>query len=149
MLTQADSKQHYFETAAEHEISSANIYTIILTFSYDFIALTVLSFDTKQNKNIRQGTDCLVFLLPSSLTQRRTVLNKQTSVKTSYPGTPCNPPCRTGSAFDNMYTLFKFNHSKSEIADMTSILSHQGRLSFKCKQSKVLEAVGQLGCSVH
>ena len=39
-----------------------NIYTIILTFSYDFIALTVLSFDTKQNKNIIQGTDCLVLI---------------------------------------------------------------------------------------
>ena len=50
MLTQADSKQHYFETAVEHEISSSNIYTIILKFSYDFIALTVLSFDMKQNK---------------------------------------------------------------------------------------------------
>ena len=62
MLTQADSKQHYFETAVEHEISSSNIYTIILKFSYDFTALIVLSFDTKQNKNIRQGTDCLVLI---------------------------------------------------------------------------------------
>ena len=62
MLTQADSKQHYFETAVEHEISSSNVYTIILKFSYDFIALTVLSFDTKQNKNIRQGTACLVLI---------------------------------------------------------------------------------------
>ena len=42
MLIQADSKQHDFETAMEHEISSSNIYNIILKFSYDFIALTVL-----------------------------------------------------------------------------------------------------------
>ena len=62
MLTQADSKQHYFETAVEHQISSSNIYTIILKCSYDFIALTVLSFDTKQNKNVRRGTDCLVLI---------------------------------------------------------------------------------------
>ena len=62
MLTQADSKQHYFETAVEHEISSPNIDTIILKFSYYFIALTVLSSDRKQNKNIRQGTDCLVLI---------------------------------------------------------------------------------------
>ena len=75
MFTQADSKQHYFETAVEHEISSSNICSIILKFSYDFIALTALSFDTQQNKNIRKGTDCLVLI-----TQRRTVLNKQTSV---------------------------------------------------------------------
>ena len=136
MLTQVDSKQRYFETVMECEISSANIYIIILTFSYDFIALTVLSFDTKQ-KN-RQGTDCLVFHYPGLLTQRGMVLNKQTSVKISYPGTSCNPPCQTGSAFDNVYTLFEFNHSEAEIIDMTSILSHQGQLSFKCKQSKVL-----------
>ena len=62
MMIQADSKQHYFETAVEHEISSSNIYTIILKFSYDFIALTILSFDTKQNKNIRQGTDFLILI---------------------------------------------------------------------------------------
>ena len=62
MLTQADSKQHYFETAVEHEISSSNVFTIILKFSYDFIDPTVLSFDTKQNKNIRQGADCLVLI---------------------------------------------------------------------------------------
>ena len=64
MLTQADSKQRYFDTAVEHEISSSNIDTIILKFVYDFIAITytVLSFDTKQNKNIRQGTDCLVLI---------------------------------------------------------------------------------------
>ena len=62
MLTQANSKQHYFETAVGHEISSSNIYTIVLKFSYDFIALAVLSFDTKQNKNIRQGIDCLVLI---------------------------------------------------------------------------------------
>ena len=62
MLTQADRKQHYFETAVEPEISSSNIYTIILKFSYDFRALTIVSFDTKQNKNIRQETDCLVLI---------------------------------------------------------------------------------------
>ena len=62
MLTQADHKQHYFERAVEPEISSSDIYTIILKFSYDFIALTVLRFDTKQNKNISQGRDCLVLI---------------------------------------------------------------------------------------
>ena len=62
MLTQAASKQHYFETAVKGEIFSSNIYAIILKLAYDFIALTVLSFDTKQNKNIRQGTDFLVFI---------------------------------------------------------------------------------------
>ena len=63
MLTQVDSKQHYFETAVEHEISSSDIYTIILKFSYDFIALTVLSFDMKQNKNIRQRLkNCLLLI---------------------------------------------------------------------------------------
>ena len=61
-LTQTDSKQRYFERAVEHEISSANIYTNILKFLYDFIAHTVLSFDTKQNKNIRQATNCLVLI---------------------------------------------------------------------------------------
>ena len=62
MLTQADRKQHYFERAVEPEISFSDVYTIILKFSYDFIALAVLSFDTKQNKNVRQGTDCLVLI---------------------------------------------------------------------------------------
>ena len=59
MLTQADSKQFYFETAVEHEISSSNIFTIILKFSYDFIALTVLSFDMKLSKNIRARNSLL------------------------------------------------------------------------------------------
>ena len=59
MLTQADSKQHYFETAVEHEISSSNINTIIFKFSYDLIVLTVLSFSTKQNK-INQARDILL-----------------------------------------------------------------------------------------
>ena len=62
LLTHADRKQRYFKTAVEPEISSSNIYTIILKFSYDFIVLTVLSFDAKQNKNIAQGTDCLVLI---------------------------------------------------------------------------------------
>ena len=111
--------------------------TIILSFSYDFIALTVLSFDTKQNKNIREGTDYLV-LITLEFDPAKKVLNKQTSITISYPGTSCNPPCRTGSSVANMYILLKFNHTKSEIADMTSILSHQGQFSIKCKQSKVL-----------
>ena len=62
MLTQADNKQCYFETTVEHEISSSTIYAIILKFLYDFITLTVQSCDKKQNKNIRQGTDCLVLI---------------------------------------------------------------------------------------
>ena len=75
MLTQADSKQHYFETEVEHEIFSSNIYNIILTFSDDCIALTVLSFDTKQNKNIMQGTACLIFIT-LEFDPERTVLTK-------------------------------------------------------------------------
>ena len=64
VLTRTNSKQHYFETAVEHEISSSNICTIILTFLYDFIVLTVLGFDKKQNKNIRQETDdCFIVLI--------------------------------------------------------------------------------------
>ena len=71
------------------------------------------------------------------------MLNKQretieTSVTISCPDTPCNLPCRTGFAVDNMYTLLKFNYSKTEIAGMTLILSHQGQFSFKWKQSKVV-----------
>ena len=84
MLTQADGKQHYFETAVEHEISSSNIYAIILKFLYDFITLAVLSCDKKQNKNIRQGTDCLVLI---------TLEFDQEKNGIEYTGTSCNPPC--------------------------------------------------------
>ena len=94
-------------------------------------------------------TGLLGFDLPSSLTKRKEVLYKQTSVTISYPGTSCNPPCRTGSAVDiRDNTVLKINHSKSEIADMASIFLTKVSF-FKCKQSKVLWAVGQLGYSVH
>ena len=62
MLAQADRRQHYFEPAVEPEIFSSSIYTIILKFSCDFMALAALSFDTKQDKNIKQGADCLVLI---------------------------------------------------------------------------------------
>ena len=126
---QAYRKQHYFESAVEPEISCSNISTIILRFSYDFVW-----YDTKQNKNVRQGTDCLV-LITLEFDLEKKVLNKQTPITISYPGTSCNPPYRTGSAVANI--LLKFNHTKSEIADVTSTFSHQCQFSFKCKQSEV------------